>query len=115
MLRARERFELSLRVNPEAGVRPHTISGIGIAMLMQGEAEQAQTVLLDAFAAIPNDPITLAALAVTSVMVGDRETGATAARLLRTGGGTDQVFAVVQNPAHRAMLEAGLARAEVED
>ncbi len=106
--RARERFELSLRVNPEAGVRANTITGIGVALLMEGDIAQAYSVLYEAYASIPNDPMTLAALTVAARFSDHTDLSRRTAQHLRDNGGLEQVLGIVQNPQHRELLFAGI-------
>lgn len=110
--RALDRFELSLRINPEAGARAYAITGIGIALLMQGQVADAHAMLTEAVQYVPSYPMTLAALSVTSIILGHQEDARSMAITLRASGGLEQVLAVLQNPAHRALLSAGLSQAE---
>lgn len=113
--RARERFELTLRINPEAGARAYAITGIGIALLMQGDVKQAYAMLDDAYQYIPTYPMTLAALCVAAALTGELEVARRTANELRQNGGVDQVLAVLQKPEHRALLVQGLSLAEPVD
>ena len=108
--RARERFELALRINPEAGTRAYTIAGIGIALLLQGDAVEAHAMLTEALLYIPTYPMALAAYAVAASAVGDVKGARRAADALKTSGG-DQVIATMQSAHHRAILTAGIERA----
>jgi TolB-like protein len=106
--RARERFELSLRINPEAGVRAYAITGIGIALLLEGDFARAYTMLSDAYQYIPTYPMTAAALGVAAAMTGDRDTAKRCAATLHAAGGLDQVLSILRNPEHRTMLSLAL-------
>ena len=108
--RARERFELALRINPEAGTRAHTIAGIGIALLLQGDAVEAHAMLTEAMLYIPTYPMALAAYAVAASVLGDAKGARRAADALKASG-ADQVIATMQSAEHRAILTAGIERA----
>lgn len=108
--RARERFELGLRINPEAGTRPYTVAGIGIALLLQGDAVEAHAMLTEALLYIPTYPMALAAYAAAAGALGDAKGARRAADALKTSGG-DQVIATMQSAEHRAILTAAIDRA----
>lgn len=107
--RARERFELSLRINPMAGVRAYAVTGIGLALMMTGDFAQAFTRLREAAEYVPDYPLTLVGLSVAAAMIGESAVAKEAAMALkRRGEGLDRVFAVLRNPEHRRLLKAGL-------
>lgn len=110
--RARDRFELSLRINPAAGVRAYAITGIGIALLMEGNVPQAYAMLADAVQYIPSYPLTLAALSIAAAMAGEHDVARRNAEALKRFGGAARVLNILQNPEHRAALMLGLEMAE---
>lgn len=109
--RARERFELSLRINPASGVRAYAITGIGVAFLFEGRDAEAYAMLSDAVLFIAHYPTTLAAYCVAAAKVGERDAARRAAQTLKDNGLDDQVIAMLQNPAHQALFKNGLALA----
>lgn len=108
---ARERFELSLRINPVSGVKGYAMTGIGISYLMEGNAKAAFPLLHFAAIELAEYPVTQAALAVAAMMVGEREIARKAAEQLNQIGGIEPVLTILQNADHKSMLKAGLAMA----
>lgn len=107
---ARERFEMALRINPEASTRAYAIAGIGIARLLEGEAVEAHNMLVEALQYIPTFPIALASYAITSARVGDAR-GARRAALALQGADAGQIALTLGRPEHRALFTQGLALA----
>jgi hypothetical protein len=58
---------------------------------------------------IPNYPITLAALSVAAMRVGELNAAAEAAAALEALGDAGQALTILQDPAHRAMILGGMA------
>jgi TolB-like protein len=111
-VRARERFELSLRINPAAGMRAYTITGIGLARLMEANFQEAFELFQTASAFIPDHPITIVGYCVAAAMSGHGAEAKAAAATVRATGALDAVFAILPNPAHHALIEAGVRHAE---
>ncbi len=107
---ARERFEMALRINPEASTRAYAIAGIGIARLLEGKVEEAHRMLVEALQYIPTFPIALASYAITSARVGDAR-GARRAALALQAADAGQIALTLQRPEHRALFTEGLALA----
>lgn len=110
--RARDRFELSLRINPAAGVRAYAMTGIGIACLMESRFDDAFTLLQAARVFIPDYPATMVGYCVAAALSGHRDEAAAAAVQVRARGALDAVAAILPDPAHRALIEAGIRHAE---
>lgn len=106
---ARERFELSLRINPMAGARAYAICGIGLAMLMQGEMEPAYALLCEAAQFIPDYPMTQMGLAIAASMTGRAQEAAQALDALRQRGNIERVMQVIRDPKYRAMFQQFVA------
>jgi TolB-like protein len=109
--RAIERFSLAMRINPASGVRNYALTGIGIAHLMQGSPTEAYPLLRKASIELSNYPMTLAALAVAAMLVDEKLVAKQAATTFKATGAEQTVFAILQNPKHRAMLQRGLKTA----
>jgi TolB-like protein len=86
-VRARERFELAMRVNPATGARGQTMCGIGFAALQQGRPDEAAQFFRQALLLAPEFSISEVGLCVAAQLTGDSETAAPlAARLLANDG-----------------------------
>lgn len=107
--RGRERLELALRINPASGVRAYSLTGIGVANLMEGDMDGAYAMLNEAAVQIPHYPLTLAALCVAAASTGNAETAARAAAALDAIGGADVALSILQDSDHRRLLSAGLS------
>ncbi|UKK83948.1 hypothetical protein L7H23_15445 [Sphingopyxis sp. BSN-002] len=107
-VRARERFELSLRINPAAGVRNYALTGIGVSLLLAGDAATAFPLLRHAAAELQTYPTTQAALAIAAAQVGDRDAARAASYQLASLGGAEVVLRTFQDPGQRALLAAAL-------
>lgn len=72
--RARERFELALRLNPATSVRQQTLSGIGFSCLLQDQPEEAYAFFREAN--FGNDDLSpwLIGLCAAAAMIGDTAT-----------------------------------------
>lgn len=110
--RARERLELSLRINPEAGVRANTLSGIGIAMIMQGDFASAHNFMKAALDLIPGDMLTLAGMAFASWHCGVPAEARAAVRRMREQGDFQTVFAVLRDSAFQSAFLQTVAAIE---
>lgn len=109
--RARERFELSLRINPSAGVRSYALTGIGISLLFTGDAAAAIDILEHAAIELTDYPLTQAALAIAAALNGDKATAVKALARLDRLGGPDLVLRIFRNEEQRALAAAALAMA----
>ena len=107
VVQAREHFQLALRVNPEATTRPHSLAGVGISLLLEGEIEEAHAMLTEALHFIPTYPIALAGYAVASVALGEMRSAHRAASALGVVGAA-RVVAMLRDTARRDGFEAAL-------
>jgi TolB-like protein len=105
--RARERFELALRLNPATGVRSQTLSGIGFAALLQGQIDDAHMFLTDAIKSSPPFFMAPIGLCITATLKGDQETALACAQMAQFFD-HDQVLGMIQNPEQRALLKGTL-------
>jgi TolB-like protein len=111
MDRAIDRFETALRLNPRSAGRPYSICGIGVCLLATGRLQEAVIVLEESSQYIPGYPITLAALCIANALSGKTDQARRYAQKLEEAGGVDRVLAILQDPAHRDLLRAGMAMA----
>lgn len=102
--RARERFELALRLNPATGVRSQTLCGIGFALLLQGDAAQATLVLNEAIRSAPVFFMAPVGLCVAASLAGDKETGLACAQMIQFVDHA-RIVAMFHNPQHRQLLK----------
>jgi TolB-like protein len=110
LVEAREHFQLALRVNPDAATRPHSLAGIGLSLLLEGETAEAHAMLSEALHFIPTYPMALAGYAVASVALGEMRSAHRAAAALGTLGAA-RVGAMLREPAQRETFEAALRTA----
>lgn len=109
--RARERFELSLRINPASAVRSYALTGIGISLLLTGDAAAAFDLLKHAAIELTDYPLTQAALAIAAVMTGDLDSARKAKVKLDALGGPELVLQIFRSDDQRAHIAAALALA----
>ncbi len=107
--RARERLEMSLRINPSSGVRAYALTGIGLSLLMEGRHSEALAVLELAILSAPDLLLAQAGLAVSAMFAGEPEKARTAALAVEERGGIDAATFLLRNEAHRELLRRGLA------
>ena len=107
--RARERLELSLRINPASGVRPYALTGIGLSLMMDGQYAKALAMLENATLNAPELLLAQAALAVAALYAGEQDKASAAARLTDQMGGADAATFILRNEVHRELLRRGLA------
>lgn len=105
--RARERFELALRLNPATGVRSQTLCGIGFAALLQGNVKDAHLFLTDAIKSTPAFFMAPIGLCITASLTGDQETAMACAQMVQFVD-HDQILGMIQNPQQRALLKGTL-------
>lgn len=110
-VRARERFELSLRINPASAVRSYALTGIGISLLLTGDAAAAFDLLKQAASELSDYPLTQAVLAVAALAAGDMVIARTAAARLDALGGTKLVLQIFRSEDQRTNFAAALAMA----
>jgi TolB-like protein len=108
-VRARERFELALRLNPATGVRSPTLTGIGFAALLEGNIKDAHLFLTDAIKSTPIFFIAPVGLCVTATLVGDQDTALTCAQMLQSVDHS-QLLGMIQNTEQRALLQGAIDR-----
>ncbi|MEQ1510410.1 MAG: tetratricopeptide repeat protein [Sphingopyxis sp.] len=102
--RARSRFEMSLRVNPASAVRAYAIGGIGIAFLLEGQFDDAYTMLSDAVTYGGHYPASLAGYCIAAAMVGQTEEARAALQALEQRTPIANVLSIVQDEALRNRL-----------
>ncbi|MEQ1725326.1 MAG: hypothetical protein ABL882_05295 [Sphingopyxis sp.] len=102
--RARSRFEMSLRVNPASAVRAYAIGGIGIAFLLDGQFDDAYTMLSDAVTYGGHYPASLAGYCIAAAMVGQTDEARSALQALEQRTPIANVLSIVQDAALRNRL-----------
>ncbi len=107
--RARERLELSLRINPASGVRAHALTGIGLSLLMEGRHAEALAVLEQAILSAPDLLLAQAGLAVSAMFAGEPDKARAAALAVEEHGGIEAATFLLRNETHRELLRRGLA------
>ena len=105
--RARERFQLAMRINPATGVRGQILCGIGIAELQDGRADAASQCFREALLSAPEFRISEVGLGVAAMLAGDGETAGPIARRLLADG-RDPPFLGLFPPAQRDLLRSAL-------
>lgn len=108
--RAKERFDMALRLNPASGVRSHTLTGIGLALLFKGEVSDARLFLDEAAKTSPAFPLALVGLCIAASLTGDMEAAQDAANALE-GRDISTFLAILPDPSQRQMLQNALDRA----
>lgn len=108
--RARERFELAVRINPATSNRGQTLAGMGFAALQQGAIDEAGLFFEEALLTAPDFPLTHIGLCVTSMLRGDRAAASASARRLRADGALG--FLALFNPDQQQLLRQAIAQAE---
>jgi TolB-like protein len=102
--RARERFELALRINPATGVRAQTLCGIGFAALQQGEAQAAYNFLLEASQTGPGFILSHIGLTMAATLVGKVDVAEAAARTLSRSSAALDLISIFRKPEDRALF-----------
>lgn len=108
--RARERFELALRINPASGVRAQTLCGIGFACLQQGRFDEAYEFLMEASQAGPGFFLSHAGLCVAATFLGQEKAARDIASLLGRAGQLDFI-GIFKDPKHRDMFSQAIEQA----
>lgn len=108
--RAKERFDMALRLNPASGVRSHTLTGIGLALLFKGEIADARLFLEEATKTTPIFPLASVGMCIAATLAGDMEVANDAARALE-GQDIGNFLALLPDPAQRQMLQNVIDRA----
>lgn len=106
--RARERFELALRINPATGARAQTLCGIGFAALEQGDAAEAYRFLLESSQTGSGFILSHVGLAMAATLIGEEEIARTAARMFSKTSATLDLISLFRDPKHRALFEAAM-------
>lgn len=109
--RARERFELALRINPATGTRAQTLAGLGIAALQQGKVDEAYSILKEAVEPGSGFVIADVGLCVAATLLGDHATAHRAARSFSGGRGEPMVIGLFRKEEHRDLLRSVLQQA----
>lgn len=110
-VRARERLELSLRINPASGVRAYALAGIGLSYLMDGEVAQALLALEPAAAGAPEFIMAHTGLAVAAALADQKDKARAAALRVEELGGGEVTTSIMRDERVRAQLQQGLALA----
>ena len=108
--RARERFELAIRINPASGARGQTLCGIGFTALQQGQAEEAAQFFRQAMLSAPEFQISELGLCVAAVISGDMETAGPIARRLLSNS-NELPFLGMFQPHQQQLLKRALQQA----
>jgi TolB-like protein/Flp pilus assembly protein TadD len=110
--RAHRRFALALQYSPRSPGRPYMLAGIGVCLLATGQPADAISLLQEATSLAPHYQIGLAGLTVALVLCNRIAEATEVASALRRSGGIGSALAVLRDPAHRQLLEHGIAVAE---
>lgn len=110
LVRAQERFELALRINPAAGSRGQTLCGIGLALLLRRDFEQAYAFLFEACQVGPGFLLSHAALCVAATFTNRPAIAEGAASALRDAGSLDFI-GLIKSPEHQALFRCALTQA----
>ena len=105
--RARERFELALRINPASGVRSQTLCGIGFAFMLQQQLHEAYPFLLQASQTGPDFFLSHAGLCVVATMLGEKDVARVAARQLNIANPVE-VAGLFSDPQYRDLFTQAL-------
>ncbi|WP_313670392.1 hypothetical protein [Sandarakinorhabdus sp.] len=108
--RARERFQLAMRINPATGARGQTLCGIGFADLQDGRPDEAAQCFRQALLSAPEFRISELGLCVASMLIGDSETAGPIARRLLADG-RDPPFLGLFQEGQQDLLRSALHRA----
>ncbi len=103
--RARERFDLALRLNPATGVRSQTLCGLGFAALLGGNIKDAHLFLTEAIQSTPAFFLAPMGLCVAASMMGDQDMALGCAQMLQHQD-YSIILGMIQNPQHRMMLQS---------
>jgi TolB-like protein len=108
--RARERFQLAMRINPATGARGQTLCGIGFADLQDGRPDDAAQCFRQALVSAPEFRISELGLCVAAMLSGDSETAVPIARRLLADG-RDPPFLGLFQPQQQDLLRGALRQA----
>lgn len=109
--RARERLELSLRINPASGVKAYALAGIGLSYLIEGDVAKALVALEPAAAGAPELILAHTGLAVAAALAGEKDKARAAALRVEEMGGSDVATSILRDERVREQLRQGLALA----
>jgi len=109
-VRARERFELAIRINPASGARGQTLCGIGFTALQQGRSDEAVQFFQEAVRSAPEFPISELGLCVAAVVGGDMATAVPIARRLLADG-AEVPFLGMLLPTQQQLFQGALKKA----
>ena len=93
--RARERFELSLALNPASGVRAYAMTGIGLSHILEGDSRLALKQFGPAAELAPEFILTHAGLLIAARAAGEAELAAEAAASIEAVGGAAAVASLL--------------------
>lgn len=105
--RARERFKLSLELNPASGVKAYAMTGIGLSHLLQGDFKAAIAHLLPSAEVAPEFILTHAGLLIAGRALGDEEVIRNAALMIEELGGVAAVSSLL-GKERQGLIEAVL-------
>ena len=108
--RARERFELAIRINPATGARGQTLCGIGYSALQQGNYGEAMEYFRQSLAVAPEFQIGEVGLCVAAMLNNDLATAKPIARRLLAGG-NQPPFLGLFLPGQQALVRDALQQA----
>ena len=105
--RARERFELALRVNPATGARSQTLCGLAYAHLMLGELQKAYELFGEATDQSSSFFLAQSGLCVAATLVGETDVAAKAAAILG-GDQAPDITRLLRKAEHRDLFSRTL-------
>lgn len=108
--RARERFELALRINPATGARAQTLCGIGFAALEKGDAKEAYRFLLEASQTAGGFILSHIGLAMAAALIGDDRVAQAAGRIVAQRSLGLDLLSLFRKAEHRAIFSEALER-----
>jgi tetratricopeptide (TPR) repeat protein len=106
--RARERFELALRINPATGARAQTLCGIGFAALEQGKPDEAYPFLLESSQTGSGFISSHVGLAMAATLIGEHAVAQVAGRMFAKTSANLDLISLFRDPQHRALFGAAM-------
>lgn len=106
-------FDASLRLDPRSARRPFQLTGKGLCLFGLQRLAEATAVLSEAEQQRPDHTPAIVGLCVCFAFAGRLDEARALAARLRPLGGAERVLAVLQDPAQREAVRAGLAMLEV--
>lgn len=106
--RARERFELALRINPATGARAQTLCGIGFAALELGKPAEAYPFLLESSQAGSGFIFSHVGLAMAATLIGEHAVAQVAGSMFAKTSTNLDLISLFRDPQHRALFGAAM-------